>query len=159
MSGHSDEHPVEKPPGPGTEVDRPPTTGCRPVASRGMRRGAAARGIGLFALPLLVLALLFMHGLSARPDAAGSSHGALSHEHGAAPGHHDDCPDCLHHLVTTCVAVLSALAIWRLTRRLVGRSPADRELTPDDGAAVWGTLRPLGRPPDPPWIRLGVMRC
>jgi len=124
-----------------------------------MRRRAAARAIGFVALPLLVLALLFMHGLSARPDAAGSSQGATSHEHGATPGHHDDCPDCLHHLVTTCVAVLTALAAWRLTRRLADRSPLGVDPGAGDGAPVWRTLKPLGRPPDPAWIRFGVMRC
>ena len=139
-------------------MDRPPATGTRAVASTGMRRGAGARAIGLIALPMLVLALLFMHGLSARPDAAGSSHGATSHEHEATPGHHDDCPDCLHHLLTSCVAVLTALAAWQLTSRFAGRSPLGGGPAPTHGASVGRTL-PLGRPPDPAWIRLGVMRC
>lgn len=123
-----------------------------------MRR-VTTRGIGLVALPLLVLALLFMHTLSARPDTAGAGPGEPNHEHGAAPGHHDDCPDCLHHLVTACVAVLTAFAAWRLTRRFAGPPRLEPGPPPDDGASPWGMPRPLGRSPDPAWIRLGVMRC
>lgn len=124
-----------------------------------MRRGAVARGIGFVALPLLVLALLFMHGLSARADSAGPAHSVPSHDQGVPSGHHDDCPDCLHHLVATCVAVLSAFAAWRRVRRFAGRSLLGHKAARDDGRASAGPLRPLGRPPDPAWIRLGVMRC
>jgi hypothetical protein len=119
----------------------------------------------LLVLPMLVGALLLMHGLDAQ---AGDSHhsgtsasaGVVEeHPHDVVtPADHGHCADCLAgHVMAACVAIIVALGGIGLVRRLLARgglaAPA---------AAVAGRARSLvelARPPDPAWVRLSVMHC
>ena len=119
----------------------------------------------LLVLPMLVGALLLMHGLDAQ---AGETHhsgtsasaGVVEeHPHDVlTPADHGPCVDCLAgHVMAACVAIITAIGGLGLGRRL---------LTPGSlaapAAAVAGRVRglvELARPPDPAWVRLSVMRC
>jgi hypothetical protein len=118
----------------------------------------------LVVLPMVVGALLLMHGLDAHASPAhpaGGSAGAAvdEHPHGqSAAGDEGHCSDCVAgHVMAACVAIISAIGGIGLVRsRLTRRSPAAT------AAAVVVRVRGLAeqaRPPDPPWVRLSVMRC
>lgn len=127
------------------------------------------RWTAFWVLPLLVGALLLMHGLDVHPSGvvAGAS---ASHEVAATEAHHphdhrlpasdDDhgCGACLAgHLSAVCAAVLIGFATVVLARRVL----AGRRL-PLVLAAIGAGVRAvveLVRPPDPAWVRLAVMRC
>ena len=124
----------------------------------------------LLFLPLLVGALLLMHGLDA--PRAGDSHPSATsavagvvEEHPArrvdvrrARDHGVHCADCLaRHLMVACVAIITAIGGVGLVRRLVTRAHLAGSLV-----AVIDRARglvELARPPDPAWVRLSVMRC
>lgn len=116
----------------------------------------------MLVLPVLVGALLVMHGLDAQAGALhhmgapASAAGAEEHlHHEFTPGDHGHCVDCVAaHVMAACVAIITAISGLALLRRL-GTSEAPV-------AAVAGRVRglvELARPPDPAWVRLSVMRC
>lgn len=130
----------------------------------------------LLVLPMLVGALLLMHGLEARvgahhpapvvaPAAAvdvGSrvDPGDQLHVVGlrSMSGEHDDCAGCLAgHVMAACVAVITAIGGAALVRRLLARATVAASATLT--AARMQGLAGFARPPDPPWGRLSVMRC
>ena len=103
----------------------------------------------LLVLPMLVGALLMMHGLNAHaggthPSEAGSSAPVAEHAHDdSAPADHGHCLDCLaEHLMAACVAIIAAVGGIALARRLLSRgglvSPA---------RAIAGRVRGRRRPP------------
>lgn len=121
------------------------------------------RWTAVMVVPLLVGALLLMHGLDAAAT-TGGLHGASvtasPHSHqGETPSEHHDtgCDGCaVGHLVAACAAVLATVVVLRLARgaapvrvsTLIGSAP--------DGIRA---ARQVRRPPDPAWVRLAVMRC
>jgi hypothetical protein len=119
----------------------------------------------LLVLPMLVGALLLMHGLVAQ---AGDTHhsgapvsAGIVEEHPRdllTPADHGHCADCLAgHVMAACVAIITAIGGLGLGRRLLTRGRR-----PVPSAAVIGRVRglaELARPPDPAWVRLSVMRC
>lgn len=121
------------------------------------------RWIALLALPLLVGALLLMHGL----DVGGSTTGlhgeseveAAHPHHGEAPvEHHDEgCDGCaVAHVMVACVAIVASGMALHLVRR-----PLSTRVAPiiDAGARRLLAARERVRPPEPAWVRLAVMRC
>ena len=117
---------------------------------------------GLLALPLLVGALLLMHGLDTGGAETGSGRAApvaQGHDDTGADGHDDGhCPGCdVGHLLAACVAVLATVASVIATRRFHLRSAVIRALK----SALRRTRpwRVLLRPPKPAWVRLEVMQC
>ena len=119
----------------------------------------------LLVLPMLVGALLLMHGLDAHggdahpaEPAAAASVVAEHPRDASAPGEHGHCIDCLAgHVMAACVAIITAIGGIGLARRILARS---RVAVPV--AEVVGRMRglvELARPPDPAWVRLSVMRC
>jgi hypothetical protein len=119
---------------------------------------AAPRWAILLATPLLIGAVLLMHGLDAAAHLTSTTVSAGA-EHG---GHHDGdepCTDCPsgHHLVIACVAVAATIATLVRARlrpgRLLASAAVASAATPRDRIAA------VARPPDPAWVRLSVMRC
>lgn len=120
----------------------------------------------LLALPLLVGALLLMHGLdtgSTEPGTGtgtGTAHTAAHGHDEAAPDSHDDghCASCdVAHLMAACVAILATIATFIAAHRLYTRGTAIRRMTSAQRRRLdW---RDLLRPPEPAWVRLAVMRC
>jgi hypothetical protein len=118
----------------------------------------------MLVLPVLVGALLLMHGLDAQ---AGNTHhsgtpvsaGVVEeHPHDeSTPAEHGHCVDCLvANVMAACVAIITAVGGLTLFRRLLRGSVAAPV------AATAGRVRSLvelARPPDPAWVRLSVMRC
>lgn len=125
----------------------------------------------VLALALLIGAVLLMHGLAM---VTGEDHGATATQavsgtdvHAAGePGAHleatsssedGNCLECVvGHVMAACMAVLTVIAgVGLLRRRLfVGR------MTVLAAVCDWtGTLVESARSPDPPWVRLSVMRC
>ena len=119
----------------------------------------------MLVLPMLVGALLLMHGLDAQ--AGDTHHSATAASAGVVEAHphdvltradHGHCADCLAgHVMAACVVIITAIGGLGLGRRLLTwrslMAPA---------AAVAGrvcALVELARPPDPAWVRLSVMRC
>ena len=121
------------------------------------------RWTALLVLPLLVGALLLMHGLDAGATTTGlhgTSTAAPTHDHPAeTPAeHHDDgCEACaVGHVMAACVAIVATVVGLRLARRATGiRLSSLVDAATDCIRAV----RQLLRPPDPAWVRLAVMRC
>lgn len=119
----------------------------------------------LLVLPMLVGALLLMHGLEAQ--AGDSHHSAASAPARAAdahaysesvPGDHGHCLECMvGHAMAACAAIISALGGVGLVRRLLARG--DLAVPVAVVAARVRGLVGLARPPDPVWVRLSVMRC
>ncbi|MGK2949644.1 MAG: hypothetical protein ACSLFP_13810 [Acidimicrobiales bacterium] len=118
----------------------------------------------MLVLPMLVGALLVMHGLDAQSSVSHQS-GMLAsagvieeHPHDdPVPAEHGHCVECLAaHVMAVCVAVITAVGGLTLVRRLVRGTVA----APVAAAAgrVQGLVE-LARPPDPAWVRLSVMRC
>ena len=121
----------------------------------------------LLVLPLLVGALLLMHGLDAHasegdggPAAAVSASTAAVHPHEdpAPAGDDHHCDGCLAgHVMAACVAVITTIAAIGLSRRLLSQGWL---AAPVAAAADHAHgLVELLRPPDPVWVRLAVMRC
>lgn len=132
------------------------------VRSRPMSRRRLPRWSALLVLPLLVGALLLMHGLDARPGPDGidgaRTPSTLLRE-GDRAGHHDDghCGACAAgHVMATCLAIVATVASLRRARRPVGglASPRVPAVTAGSRAAP-----PVLHPPEAAWIRLAVMRC
>jgi hypothetical protein len=119
----------------------------------------------LLVLPMLVGALLLMHGLDAHagdshsPEAVASEVAVGDHPHDeSVPAEHGHCAECLAgHVMAACVAIITAIGGVGLARRLLNRGhlvgPAMAAATRVRG------LVELARPPDPAWVRLSVMRC
>jgi hypothetical protein len=122
----------------------------------------------LLALPLLVGALLLMHGLDTGSTESGTGPGTdpgtaptAAHGHdGAAPDGHDDghCASCdIAHLMAACVAVLATIATFIAAHRLDARGTAIRRMRSAPRRRLdWPDQL---RPPEPAWVRLAVMRC
>lgn len=148
----------------GTCRSPPVSTPVRAVRSSVMPT-RLPRWTWLLVLPMLVGALLLMHGLDAQ---AGESHHSATaasvsvveaHPHDvSAPAEHGHCVDCLAgHVMAACVAIITAIGGIGLTRRLLTRGALAAP-----AAAVTDRVRclvELARPPDPAWVRLSVMRC
>jgi hypothetical protein len=125
----------------------------------------APRWTWLLVLPMLVGALLLMHGLDARagdahqPDAHAPAVVVDEHSHGeSVPAEHWHCVDCLAgHVMAACVAIITVIGGVGLVRRRLARGSL---AAPASALAdrVRG-LVDLARPPDPAWVRLSVMRC
>ena len=121
------------------------------------------RWTALLVLPLLVGALLLMHGLDAGATTTGL-HGApanaSTHVHDAeAPADHHGagCDGCaVGHVMAACVAIVATVVGLRLARRAVGLRLATAV---DTAVGRTRAARQLLRPPDPAWVRLSVMRC
>lgn len=130
-----------------------------------MPRSGLSRSAALAALPLVVAAVLLMHGLDASagtpgtPVATGTS-AVVEHHHDAGTDPHGSCASCPgpHHLVMVCVAVVATIGTCRAARHLStsarGAIPAVRTLA----TRVRGLLI-HAVPPSPVWVRLSVMRC
>lgn len=136
-----------------------------PIASRPMSL-RLPRWTALLVLPLLVGALLLMHGLDANAGAspvdAAMAHSLIeasphSHDHPASAGNADrDCDHCTAgHLMAACAAVIATVGAVRL-RRSAGLG---RLLTVLRRAATGPlpALRDVIHPPEPAWVRLSVM--
>lgn len=114
--------------------------------------------VAVLALPLLVGAVLLMHGLDAgtHTPAAASAAEAGGHDHDRAGC--ESCPGT-HHVLAACVAVAATVTTLRVARRTRSRFPvAGRSLAMQVGR-TGSRLVELARPPDPAWVRLSVMRC
>jgi hypothetical protein len=121
------------------------------------------RWTALLILPLLVGALLLMHGLDAGATTTGlhgASANASTHAHDAeAPADHHGagCDGCaVAHVMAACVAIVVTVVGLRLARRAVGLRLATAV---DTAVGRIRAARQLLRPPDPAWVRLSVMRC
>ncbi|MGH9275071.1 MAG: hypothetical protein ACRDZU_10525 [Acidimicrobiales bacterium] len=121
------------------------------------------RWTALLVLPLLVGALLLMHGLDAGATTSGP-HGAVavasdhSHQDEAPAEHHDaGCDGCaIGHVMAACVAIVATVVGLRIAWRVAGpRLPTFVDTAIGSARAA----RQLLRPPDPVWVRLAVMRC
>jgi hypothetical protein len=121
----------------------------------------------LLVLPLLVGALLLMHGLDAHASEgdggpvsalSASTAAAHSHEDPAPAGDDHHCDGCIAgHVMAACVAVITTVAAIGLARRALPQGrPVARVAAATDHARG---LVELLRPPDPVWVRLSVMRC
>lgn len=121
------------------------------------------RWTALLVLPLLVGALLLMHGLDAGATTTGAR-GAVAvasdhSHHGEAPGEHHDggCDGCaIGHVMAACVAIVVTLVGLRAARRVAGTRLS---ILLDTAMHQIRSARQLLRPPDPAWVRLAVMRC
>lgn len=126
-----------------------------------MRPIRPLRWTGLLVLPLLVGALLLMHGLEARVHSEPLPAAAAKAGHGeaaAADSHGDEhCPTCAAgHLMVACVGIITAVAGLVVLRRPLARADLALVATASTGRrAVHRVLRP----PEPAWVRLSVMRC
>ena len=118
----------------------------------------------MLVLPLLVGALLLMHGLDAHvgdaPSGTSSSASVMGeHPHdGTTPTEDGHCADCAAgHVMAACVAIITAIGGLGLVRRFLTRG----SLTALASALVSQVrhLVGLAHPPDPVWVRLSVMRC
>jgi hypothetical protein len=133
------------------------------VPSNPMSPRRLPRWTALLILPVLVGALLLMHGLDAGASANGvhgSSAAAPRHSHHGEQlaDHHDaGCDGCaVGHVMAACVAILASVVGLRLALRAVGpRVSALLDAAMDRTRAA----RQLLRPPGPAWVRLAVMRC
>jgi hypothetical protein len=117
----------------------------------------------MLVLPLLVGALLLMHGLDAGASTAGSQGvGAVApaHSHqGEGVGEHHDagCDGCaVGHVMAACVAIVATVAGLRVAQRVAGTRLSTLV---DAATGRVRAARQLLRPPDPAWVRLAVMRC
>jgi hypothetical protein len=119
----------------------------------------------LLVLPMLIGALLVMHGLDAQagdhhPETTAASASIVdAHPHDeSTPAEHGHCVDCLTgHVMAACAAIITAIGGVGLVRRLLTRGTLTAPT-----AAVADRVRSLvelARPPDPAWVRLSVMRC
>jgi hypothetical protein len=128
-----------------------------------MSRPGLPRWAALAALPVLVGAVLLMHGLDAR--AGGSvtpvSPVAERHETGHDHDHDRGCDSCPgpHHLLAACLAVVATIGTCRAARHLTTRVRSAIAAARHDASRVGAVLNELVRPPDPAWVRLSVMRC
>lgn len=121
------------------------------------------RWTALLVLPLLVGALLLMHGLDAGAATSGS-HSAVavasdhSHQSERPREHHDaGCDGCAAgHVMAACVAIVVTLVGLRAARRVAGTRLS---ILLDTAMHQIRSARQLLRPPDPAWVRLAVMRC
>ena len=130
----------------------------------------------LLVLPMLVGALLLMHGLEAwvgdhHPAPVVAPASAVDVGPRVDPGdqlhvaglrsmssEHDHCAGCMaDHVMVACVAVITAIGGVAVVRRLLARAAvmASARLPAD----CMQSLAAFARPPDPPWGRLSVMRC
>ena len=120
------------------------------------------RWSALLVLPLLVGALLLMHGLNPGPGPERMDRATAASTHlddGDRPGHHDDghCVACAAgHVMATCVAIVATVAGLRRARRTVGVVVMPRVATVTAGIRA---AQAVLRPPEPAWVRLAVMRC
>lgn len=128
----------------------------------------------LLVLPLLVGALLLMHGLDAgagdhhAPAATAAASVVEPHSH-TEPGTHLDasapassedghCLDCLAgHVMAACMAIITTIVGIGLARRRLGGGLVTALAATLEQAAR-GLIEST-RPPDPAWVRLSVMRC
>jgi len=123
------------------------------------------RWIALVLLPVVVGALLLMHGLesSAAPPSSGAraveAHSSVHQDHASTPSSDRDhgCGACTPHVMAACVAVVTSLVLLRSSRRLIGPRWIARATR---GRSRWATaIGDVARPPDPVWVRLAVMTC
>ena len=130
----------------------------------------------LLVLPMLVGALLLMHGLDAgaggHHTAAGSVETSADAHFHAEQGAHldsgtsaaassspedDHCLECLAgHVMAACMAIITTIVGIGLVRRRLGGGLVVALAVPLDLAR---SLVESVRPPDPAWVRLSVMRC
>lgn len=127
----------------------------------------------LLVLPMLVGALLLMHGLDA---GASAHHGPTvaaqsvdAHSYADAGSHHDrttfaasedgDCSNCLTgDLMAACMAIIVTTIVGvGLARHRLGGGLVTA-LATRLGSAARGLIE-SARPPDPAWVWLSVMRC
>ena len=121
-------------------------------------RSAGVRWAILVTVPLLVGAVLLMHGIDAAAHAAPPPAAAAPdhQDHHRSDQPCDTCP-AAHHLVIACVAV--ALTIATVDRARLRPGPALAAPAVALVAALRDRVAAVARPPDPAWVRLGVMRC
>lgn len=114
--------------------------------------------VALLALPVLVGAVLLMHGLDAgtHTTAAASAAEASGHDHDRAGC--ESCPGT-HHVLAACVAVAATVATLRLARRTRCRFAVAGCSFAMQVCRAGSRLVEVARPPDPAWVRLSVMRC
>lgn len=121
------------------------------------------RWTALLVLPLLVGALLLMHGLDAGATTNGL-HGAWAAatenaHHAETPAEHHDagCEGCAAgYVMAACVAIVTTVVGLRLARRVTGTRLSTLVVF---ALGRIRATRQLLRPPDPAWVRLAVMRC
>jgi hypothetical protein len=128
-----------------------------------MSSSRVPRWTALLVLPLLVGALLLMHGLDARASAGGlheASAATPTHaHHRQVPAEHDDghCTSCaVGHVMAACAAIVATVVGVRLARRGAG------SLVPalvDGARGRLAAALELLRSSEPAWVRLAVMRC
>jgi hypothetical protein len=118
----------------------------------------APRWVTVTVVALLALAVLVMHGAFATAHHTEARHAGDPHLP-SLQAVHDDCHGCMptHHLAAICVAVVGAAVVWRAARVLDGRRTLPRTTT-----LVWSSVEEariaLPHQPDPPWLRLAVIR-
>lgn len=117
----------------------------------------------LLVLPLLVGAFLLMHGLDARVGTTGVAEAAAAtpaqvEQEGQSQNHGPEhCGGCaVGHVMAACVAIVATVVGVRLARRRLGMLFTTLVDAVNDWARV---TRVVLRPPEPAWVRLGVMRC
>ena len=127
----------------------------------------------LLVLPMLVGALLLMHGLDAgagdhhSPAAATAAPAVDAHAH-TEPGVHLDasasvpedghCLDCLAgHVMAACMAIITTIVGIGLARRRLGGGLITALAATLERAA--SGLVESQRPPESAWVRQSVMRC
>jgi hypothetical protein len=126
-----------------------------------MTRRSVATWMAGVVLPLVLGGLIVMHTVELAPAEATSpsAHAAVDTASPVAVHADHGCDGC-HvglHVVIGCVAVLGSIAVWRLTRHLLGRtSPPDTSPAETAGPTE---PPPLLRSGPPSWVTLGVMRC
>lgn len=126
-----------------------------------MSRSGLPRWAAFAMLPLLVGAVLLMHGLDAGTSTPVTAGTAGEHHHDTGTDHGRGCDSCPgpHHALMVCVAVVATIGTCRTARHLGSRLrvvvPALRTQVSRAGALV----AEVARPPVPGWVRLGVMRC
>lgn len=126
-----------------------------------MPRSGVPRWAALAALPLVVAAVLLMHGLDASAGAPAPATASAEHHHSAGTDHHGTCDSCPgpHHLVMACVAVVATIGTCRAARRLSTRMRAGVPAVRTVATRARSLLIDAMPPPGPVWVRLSMMRC
>ena len=131
------------------------------IPSLTMSRSGLPRWAALAMLPLLVGAVLLMHGLDATAGTVAPV-SAVEHHHDTGPhdgGACDSCPGA-HHALMACVAVVTAVGICRAARHLrSGIRFGGLSVAPRLVARAWARLCEAAPARAPVWVRLRVMHC
>ncbi len=126
-----------------------------------MSRSGVPRWAALAVLPLVVGAVLLMHGLDASAGTPAPASAPVEQHHRTGTDHHGACDSCPgpHHLVIVCVAVVATIGTCRATRHLSTRMRATVSAVAPLAKGARTRLTHAAPLPGPVWVRLSVMRC